>query len=123
LIFDTAAFSWIDSPDFQDRVRAGLYLEDMRRSRLPLETCQAVTASTGFLAGQVRLLGKPAWVHRNAFSLEMLALSEAAVHSRPGRSGALTIGYASGTPTHNRDFEAVKPALREILRRYPHTEL
>jgi glycosyltransferase involved in cell wall biosynthesis len=123
LVFDTQAFSWIDSPDFKDSIRAGLYLEDMRRSRMTLEKCRAVTASTDFLAGLVREGGKPAWVHRNAFSLEMLELSEAAARSRPIRTGRLTIGYASGTPTHNRDFELIKPALRQVLQRYAHTEL
>jgi len=88
-----------------------------------LEKCQAVTASTDFLAGRVRAPDKPTWVHRNAFSLEMLELSEAVARSRPERTSTLTIGYASGTPTHNRDFEIVKPALQQVLQRYPHTEL
>jgi glycosyltransferase involved in cell wall biosynthesis len=123
LVFDTKAFSWIDSPDFKDSIRAGLYLEDMHRSRLTLEKSQAVTASTDFLAGLVREQGKPAWVHRNAFSLEMLELSEGAARNRQVRMGSLTIGYASGTPTHNRDFELIKPALRQVLQRYAHIEL
>jgi glycosyltransferase involved in cell wall biosynthesis len=117
------AYAWINSPDFADPVRSALYREDLRRNRLTLETCQAATASTEFLSEQVRRLGKPAWVHRNAFSLEMLALSEAAYHRRPVEGGKLVVGYASGTPTHNRDFELVKPALQELLGRYPRVEL
>lgn len=123
LIFDPAAFAWINSPDFSDPVRSALYQEDLRRNRLTLETCQAVTVSTDFLSEQVRRLGKPAWVHRNAFSLEMLELSEAAYHRRPVEAGKVVIGYASGTPTHNHDFELVKPALQELLGRYPQVEL
>jgi len=123
LVFDPTAFRWIDSPDFQDPVRAALYQEDMRRNRLTLEKCQAVTASTEFLAEQVRLLGKPAWVHRNAFSLEMLALSKVAFQNKPAAPGRLVIGYASGTPTHDRDFEVAKPALQKVMRQYPHVEL
>lgn len=123
LVFDPSAFRWIDSPDFQDPLRAALYQEDMRRNRLALEKCQAVTASTDYLAEQVRALGKPAWVHRNAFSLEMLALSRVAFQAKPAPASRLVIGYASGTPTHDRDFEVAKPALQQVMRRYPQVEL
>ena len=123
LIFDPAAFSWIDSPDFQDPVRAGLYREEMDRHRAALLASDGVLASTGFLAEQVRTLGKPVFVHRNAFSLEMMALAEQALWNRPSTPGRVVIGYASGTPTHDRDFELAAPALKEVLRRYPHTEL
>jgi len=78
LVFDPAAFKYIDSPDFADPVRAGLYQEDIRRNRATLDACDAVTASTDYLAERVRALGRPAWVHLNAFNLEMLARSEAA---------------------------------------------
>jgi glycosyltransferase involved in cell wall biosynthesis len=121
LVFDPTAFEFIDSPDFVDPVRADLYREDMRRNQSTLKACDAVTASTDFLAERVRLLGKRAWVHRNAFSLEMLARSELAYRQRPIQRHEVVIGYASGTPTHNRDFALVKPALQEILRRYPKT--
>lgn len=123
LVFDPAAFAWIDSPDFADPVRRALYQEDLRRNRLTLDACQAVTVSTDYLAGQVRRLGRPAWVLRNAFSLEMLECSEAAYQGRPAGDDRVVIGYASGTPTHNRDFELVRPALHELLSRYPQVEL
>jgi hypothetical protein len=35
----------------------------------------------------------------------------------------VTIGYASGTPTHNLDFQIVKPVLKVILKSYPQIEL
>ena len=123
LVFEPAAFQWIDSPDFSDPLRASLYLEEMRRQRLTVDACHAVTASTNFLADEVRPLGKPVWVHRNAFSLEMLELAEAAYSQHRAKGGRLVIGYASGTPTHDRDFALVKPALKQILGRYPQVEV
>lgn len=123
LLFDPAAFRWIDSPDFQDPVRVALYQEEMRRHRLSLDTCQAVLASTKFLADRVHLLGKLTWVHRNAFSLEMLELSDAASERRRKDQDRIVIGYASGTPTHDRDFAVIKPAIQHVLRQHPHTEL
>jgi len=123
LIFDPGAFRWIDSPDFQDPIRAALYREDMQRHRVTMDLCDAITVSTNYLAEQVRQLGKPVWVHRNAFSMEMLSLAEAAYQQRKTVPGRVVIGYASGTPTHDKDFEVAKPALKHILQRYPQTEL
>ena len=114
LVFDPTAFHWIDSPDFQDPVRAKLYQEEMRRNKTTLEASHAVTTSTGYLAEQVRALGKPPWIHRNAFSLEMLALSEAAFQVKQTDGKKVVIGYASGTPTHDRDFEVAKLALKGV---------
>jgi glycosyltransferase involved in cell wall biosynthesis len=123
LVFDPAAFEYIDSPDFVDPVRAALYKEDMRRNYATLDACDAVTTSTDYLAERARSLGKPTWVYRNAFSLEMLARSEQAHRQRPIHRDEIVIGYASGTPTHNRDFALIKPALKDILHRHPTTRL
>jgi glycosyltransferase involved in cell wall biosynthesis len=123
LVFDPTAMQWIASPDFQDPVRAALYQEDMCRNRRALEMCRAAITSTSYLAGQIIALGMPVWVHRNAFSLEMLELSEKTRKDRQDTSTRIIIGYACGTPTHDRDFASVKPALEYILHRYSQTEL
>lgn len=123
LVFDPAAFRFINSPDFQDRRRVELYQEEMRRYRAALELCNAVITSTDYLAQQARALGKPVWVHRNAFSLEMLERSQAAQRHRQPISDKVVIGYASGTPTHDHDFAVVRPVLQQIMRRYPQVEL
>lgn len=125
LIFDPAVFQFINSPDFADAVRSSMYKETMQRIRDMLECTQGVLASTDYLASQIRRINKPVWVHRNAFSLEMLAISQevlfqAAILHAPGK---IVIGYASGTPTHNRDFEMIRPALKQVLRKYPQVEL
>src|SRR5512142_2008819 len=71
---------------------------------------------------------RPVRVHRNAFSLEMLALSNAAFQQRTVRvanreGDRLVIGYASGTRTHDHDFALIQPALCEVLGHYPQAEL
>jgi glycosyltransferase involved in cell wall biosynthesis len=123
LIFDPQAFDWIDSPDFSDPVRRKLYLGEMERQRLTLQACDAVLVSTDYLARQVARLGKPVWVHRNAFSLEMLAASILAMQNKKGKSDEIVIGYASGTLTHNRDFAKLTPALQKVLDANPSTQM
>ncbi len=123
LTFNPNSFHWIDSPDFADPIRAQLYQDDLRRNSLTLENCQAAMVSTKYLADQIHTFNKPCWVHRNAYSFEMLNLSEEAYAAKVEEQSKVIIGYASGTATHNRDFSVAKPALIKILQEYPHVEL
>jgi glycosyltransferase involved in cell wall biosynthesis len=123
LTFDPQAFQWIDSPDFRDPVRARLYQEDLRRNQATLALCDACLTSTDFLARRIQNLGKPARVHRNGFSLEMLARSEQAFRERSAAGERTVIGYASGTLTHNKDFSLIRPALQRVLAGHPRAEL
>jgi glycosyltransferase involved in cell wall biosynthesis len=123
LVFDPAAFDWIDSPDFADPVRARLYRQQLERQRQTLEAADGVLVSTPYLAEAVRRLGKPGWVHPNAYDLEMAALSERAYAARRPDPAQAIIGYASGTLTHNRDFALVRPALEAVLGRFPQARL
>jgi len=123
LIFDSSAFQWIDSPDFKDPVRAKLYQAEMQRQQQTLLLSDGALTSTDYLAEVVRKMGKPAWVHRNAANLEMLEISNRAKAQKRRPDGKYVIGYASGTPTHNRDFALIAPALMETLRVNPMAEL
>lgn len=124
LIFDPKAFQWIDSPEFRNPIRAKLYIEEMERFRTMLELSNGILTSTNFLAEVIHHeIGKPIWVHRNAFSLQLLNISEQAYLNKIPGGEKLVIGYASGTPTHNKDFSVIKPCLKEILDRYPQVEI
>jgi len=123
LIFDPEAFQFIDNPEFMDPVRTRLYREEILRHRRTLELCAGALVSTEYLAGQVQKLGIPARVHRNAISLEMWELGRNP-QQRPAPSlERLVIGYASGSPTHNRDFALIQPALQDFLMKNPQAEL
>lgn len=123
LVFDPQAFRWINSPDFQMRMRRELYQQDMRLQRDTLEACDGVIVSTDYLAGLVRAMGRPVWVHRNAANTELEAYSRNALAERRTPDGRVIIGYASGTPTHDADFALAAPALRQLLREHPQVHL
>jgi glycosyltransferase involved in cell wall biosynthesis len=123
MVFDLRSFEWIDSPDFEDAVRARQYRAEMLLQRSMLERCEAVLTSTAFLAQQAAALGKNSLVLRNAFSLEMLASSENARKNTIRQSERVVIGYASGTHTHNKDLAQIARPLQAVLRRFPHAEL
>lgn len=124
LLFDPAVFQFINSPDFADSVRSDLYQESMYKTRQILAYSDGAIVSTSFLADQISQLNKPVWVHRNAFSLEMFRIcTEVNAAERSREVGRIVIGYASGTPTHNRDFEMIWPALSRVMEKYPQVEL
>ena len=123
LLFEPAAFSYIDSVDFADPLRTSLYLEEMHLYRNAIEASDAVIVSTDYLAERVKQFGKPVRVHRNAYSMEMLAQSEKAYKSRRGMDERIVIGYASGTATHNQDFARIKPAVQSIMQKFANAEL
>lgn len=124
LVFNVEMFPHINSPDFADPVRTGLYKSNMENLRRMLAESEGAIASTDYLSQEMQRFGKRTWVHRNAFSLEMLHYANR-VRSlgRQSGNGRVVIGYASGTPTHNRDFEMIRPALQEVMRRCPRVDL
>jgi glycosyltransferase involved in cell wall biosynthesis len=91
-----------------------------------LQSCDCAIVSTHFLAKIAESDCTPAFVHRNACSREMILISESAhdLHIRSRSDGqGVTIGYFSGTGSHNRDFATVAPALLAILSVYPDVRL
>jgi glycosyltransferase involved in cell wall biosynthesis len=123
LLFDQAVFKHIDSPDFADPVRSALYRDDMARHRRTMEACDVIMTSTQYLADQASKLGIVTIVHRNGFSAEMLALANMTNECPRPENRKTVIGYASGTPTHNHDFEVIGPPLRKTLKENPRASL
>ncbi|MGE4239882.1 glycosyltransferase [Ramlibacter sp.] len=82
--------------------------------------CDGGIATNEFLARKMSdFAGVPAEVVPNFMNREQLAVSqqvlEAKRSQRPGADGLIHLGYFSGSPSHNRDFALVAPALEELL--------
>jgi glycosyltransferase involved in cell wall biosynthesis len=120
LIFDEAVLPALADPVLRRWARVQLYQAELRGYRQTLLASDAVLVSTNFLADRARALGKLAYVHRNAFSNEMLAGAQKAVRS-PHKK--IVLGYASGTATHDKDFASIAPVLQNLLDVFPQIEL
>lgn len=86
----------------------------------------AVIVSTDFLKAEAQKIapGKPVYVIRNFLSPEMLRLSEAARNApRPLSSGRITLGYLSGSATHDGDLAFIAEPLRDTLREWEEADL
>lgn len=85
-----------------------------------LKLCDAGITTNELLATRMReFAGVPVAVVPNFMNREQLALSDqvfaAKAHQEPGHDGLIHLGYFSGSPSHNRDFGIVIPALEELL--------
>ena len=125
-VFHRIAYLETLPPDQAQRFRADLAGQVETFAR-----CDCVLTTTEYLAEAAIARGKPAYVHRNACSAEMVAVAEGAytlrqqrlelqqAHREAGEQAPVVIGYFSGSGSHNRDFATVTPVLAELMARYP----
>lgn len=89
-----------------------------------LRECDAAIATTAALAQAMSAFGGiPAAVAPNFLNAEQLALSdrlyEVTAAQPLGQDGLVHLGYFSGSPSHNKDFAIVAPALEALLEEDP----
>jgi glycosyltransferase involved in cell wall biosynthesis len=82
--------------------------------------CDGGITTNEFLARKMRdFHDVPVAVVPNFMNREQLELSarvrDAKRSQRPGQDGFIHLGYFSGSPSHNRDFALISPALEELL--------
>jgi glycosyltransferase involved in cell wall biosynthesis len=85
-----------------------------------LKLCEAAVTTNDYLAAQItRFANVPAAVVPNFINAEQLALSDRVFEAKrglfPTANQTIHLGYFSGSPSHNRDFALVAPALEEVL--------
>ncbi len=85
-----------------------------------LNACDGAITTTPALAERLRACADvPVAIVPNFLNREQLALSdrlfEAKSDARLGEDGLVHLGYFSGSPSHNRDFAMVVPALQTLL--------
>jgi len=99
------------------------------RLRATMQLCDGVITSTPFLAEQIGHIQPqlpsaviPNYLNRVQTDISdyVVALKEAHKYAR---DGLITIGYFSGSPSHNADLLVASPALAEVMRAYPNVRL
>lgn len=86
-----------------------------------VKTCVTTTA---FLADKLRGYGKQIFVSKNKLSNYDSELAGELLQNKIESSdGKVKIGYFSGTASHDKDFETIKPALVHIIKNNSQVEL
>jgi len=81
------------------------------------------TAATTFLAQKLRELGKHVNVKKNRLSVADSKWAEKILHVNSIPREKVSIGYFSGTRSHDKDFETITGPLAAILTKYPNVVL
>ena len=125
LVFEPSLTEWHRGVALLPEEQKGAYHDGVLRYLATLEASDYVITATPFLAELVQRRGKVVFVHRNALGSEMKDLSDQLIKARKEKppNRRVIIGYGSGTPTHDLDFQEAVPALIHVMSRYPQVEL
>jgi glycosyltransferase involved in cell wall biosynthesis len=129
LIFDTRYVSLV--LETLDRTPGEAMLDEwfaaMSRVGAMLRLCDGAISTNHFLAARIEDFAQlPTWVvpnFLNALQLERSAEIRSARHAATESRRVTSIGYFSGTPTHNRDFELVSTAVARVMTRHTDVRL
>ncbi len=124
LVFEPDLVHHVDPVRAMSHEDAALYYQGVWRYRRALLASDAVVTATRYLADRARALGKPAFVHRNGLSRDMIAQAAELVQRGSGSArDRVVVGYGSGTATHRKDLAEAAGALAELMARHPQVEL
>ena len=105
-----------------DEAETAKLFQRVQQTMLAADVC---VTTTNELATQMRLFGKPVVVMPNGYDEHTFATARLADRRRQAEAPAnvVRIGYASGSLTHQKDFQACYPAVVSALKRHPHLRL
>jgi glycosyltransferase involved in cell wall biosynthesis len=127
-IFDTEVARYVPSYNEMDGNRQTLFRWDLTRIQQTMRACDGVIVSTESLRALALKHHSNVLVVPNAVSRAMIqggnaALEQTSSARRLARHDTVTIGYFSGTPTHNGDFPEAADAILWALEQYPEAVL
>lgn len=103
-----------------------LYEKGVGREILDDPAVKVCTTTTSYLADKLRALGKEVFVVRNKLSKEDIkwvkGISDIPVRPAGGKypiSNIISLGYFSGTASHDADFATITDALLSVMRERP----
>ena len=125
LVFDTDFTDNIATVQRMNKADRELYDSGVKRSQQTLRLCDYAITTTEPLSEELKKYKniKNVFVNRNVASDEMVALSQKAVKEITRDPSVVTIGYFSGSITHNEDFESVVPQLVKLMEKYDNLRL
>ena len=97
-----------------------LYDEGVVRMRKTLQLCEGAITTTEILFKELKNYVSEVFINRNVASEMMFKLSDIALKKKKNKklSNKITIGYFSGSITHNDDINMITPALIKILKEF-----
>ena len=127
LVFDTDyghLVQWTLDQDLRNPAVWDDWFAYSSRLGTTLRLCDGAITTNDYLAARIAdYADVPVAVVPNYMNREQLAVSEPIFAARRkrnvGEDGTIRLGYFSGSPSHNRDFAIVAPALETVLEEDP----
>ncbi|MCL2112342.1 MAG: glycosyltransferase [Streptococcaceae bacterium] len=85
--------------------------------------CDAVITTTRVLKEELQNYKSEVLLNRNLANAELVKISQKSLKDYSKANSIIKIGYFSGSITHNENFEMIKPAIMQVLEKYPNVEL
>lgn len=100
-----------------------LYNDGVKRYGKMLDCCDYSITTTKIIADEMKKHVKDVCIDKNIASLQMQKYSNLALKKVIRDENKVVIGYASGSITHNDDFELINKQLMALLDKYPNVYL
>ena len=123
LVYDTIYTDQLDYVKTLNAEEKAAYDSGVKSYGKLMALCDAFITSTTNLKNELLKLGKPVYLNRNLASKELISISEQAIGISKKDDLKVKIGYFSGSITHNENFNLIMPAILQILKEFPQTEL
>lgn len=123
LVFDTVYTDQLSYTQGLSPKEKEQYDASVRNYGLMLENCDGAITSTLQLQKELLKYKDKVLLNRNLASAELIDISRKYLKAYNQVDDTIKIGYFSGSISHNENFELVKPAIKELLSKYPNLEL
>jgi glycosyltransferase involved in cell wall biosynthesis len=119
LVFDLSVVSHVDAIKEWKKSEVEHYKDGVRRYQKTLRNCDYFLGTNEFLVNWVQdRFKKKSFVLRNALNSIQISSSTEALKLKNNDPAFISIGYFSGSSTHQKDFLEVELALLSILEKY-----
>ncbi|TXG78207.1 glycosyltransferase [Candidatus Dojkabacteria bacterium] len=122
LVYDPAYLVHMDYWHQMNALERKLYERGVGGEVLADPAVKVATTTTHFLAAKLTERGKKVFVVPNKLSLQDVEWADGArtrKQAKQATSSVVRVGYLSGTPSHNKDFATITPALIRLFQTYP----
>jgi len=123
LVFDTVYTDQLSYTQGLNPVEKGNYDAGVRNYGYMLENCDCAITSTNQLQEELKKYQSTVLLNRNLASDELISISSQFLKDYSQVSDVVKIGYFSGSISHNENFELIKPAIKQLLKKYSNVQL
>jgi len=123
LVFDLKYTKSIKELETFSKEQLELYNDGVVKYGKMMDCCDYSITTTKVIAEEMKKHVKDVCIDKNIASLSMQKYSEMAINEVKKEEDKVVIGYASGSITHNADFELIASSLYKILDKYQNVYL